>query len=185
MKRTFIIFIMVSLSFIFFNCAKKVPVKLSDVNYDWRCYEGTDFDGLHKKPRDITEIDKIRYDELFREVAIIGQTARQYKYLIDVYENEEMKKSEEITTAIDSALIYIFNDTDKLGLRIEEAKNNLMLLSPQEDFTGLELTKVPQAIMNIKYMFDDLKISLESTKDISVRIKEIIGNKKFIPAEKK
>ncbi len=185
MKRVIIIIIMISIAFSFFSCAKKVAVKLRDVNHDWRSYEGTDFDGLHEKPRDITEIDKFAYDELFREIAIIGQTARQYKYLIDVYDDKEMKKSEEISTAVDSAMIYIFNDNDKLGERIEVAQNNLMLLNPQEDFTGLELIKVPQVILNIKYMFDDLKISLESTKDISIRIKEIIGKKKITPAEKK
>lgn len=149
-------------------------VTLSDVSSSLKMYQGNqqyDFVGdsiVYK------EVDKVDYDRVFRESAIIYATIVQVSGTVDGLNSNKIPTDAEFAVA---NISFALKDLPDMKGRIDKLLDALKSLNPKNDFKGLEMKKAPKATEGINISkkqltaaADKLPKLLEDVNELSKKV---------------
>ena len=145
-------------------------VTLGDVSDELKEYEETKYDLIGKE---ITykDIGEDKYDDIFKESALIFATVKQVSKTLDGI-NEETLSVE--AGYAKNFIDFAVSDLPEMEDRAEELLDNAQNLNPEDDFSGFRgAAKAPKATSGLKSSTDRLNTSIEKLPSLIEDVTEL------------
>ena len=145
-------------------------VTLSDVSSSLKMYQGNEQYDFVGDTIVYKEVDKVDYDRVFRESAIIYATIVQVGATVDGLNSNKIPTDAEFAVA---TIGFAVKDLPDMKDRIDNLLNALKSLNPKSDFKGLEMKKAPKATEGINMAKKQLTVSADRLPKLLEDVNEL------------
>lgn len=106
---------------------------------------------------------KEKYDNIFKESAVVYATIVQVQRTLKAINAEEVKLMSDFAVA---SVKFAVLDLPKMNEKVEKLQADIKLLNPKEDFKGKDVRKAPKAANGIKQAGEQLASALKLLPDV-------------------